>query len=149
MNRSEKGIPQSEIEVKRSKEIKPQKLATSLGYKRVPGEKGDIVQIFDKQVSSEAVYSITFQNSKYSDERGVRIKLGVRSTKESYKDYRQVDLRRYEMFQDDLRKMGLITVTSADMFHRSELTREAFEKLRDFIHSLEEGGFFEDLLKSN
>ncbi|NCQ56023.1 hypothetical protein COT86_00620 [Candidatus Collierbacteria bacterium CG10_big_fil_rev_8_21_14_0_10_43_36] len=147
MNRAEREVQQTENESEKPNEVKPQKLATSLRYKRVPGEKGDYVQIFDKQVSSGVVYSITFQNSKYSNERGVRIMLGVRSTKESYNDYRQVDLRRYEKFQKDLKGMGLNTVTSAGMFFRPELTSEVYDKLLNYIKGLEDNEFFENMLK--
>ena len=65
MNQPESGIPQSETEIEEPKPRRrkekvptwtPQEIALSLGYKKMPHEKGDPVQEYCKAVENGHVY---------------------------------------------------------------------------------------------
>jgi len=151
MNQPESGIPQSETEIEEPKPRRrkekvptwtPQEIALTLGYKKMPHEKGDPVQKYCKVVENGHVYRFNIQNSKYSDERGVRISMGIVGSPKN------VVLCQDRRFDEDMKDLGLVTRTSAGMFWRPELqTKEVFEKLTQYIRNLEETGFFEDLIE--
>lgn len=150
MNEPERSVGQLNIESKKRKEINtPEKLALALGYVKLPKEKGDFVWEYQKLVESGVTQTFKVQNSKYSDERGVRITLGaIPGSRSSGQRFREVMLCQNKLFDDDMKTIGLVTRTSTRMFYRPELTPEVYEKLLKYIQELESKGFFEDMLKS-
>ena len=149
MNSFELGSGQPIIENKKPKEINtPEKLALALGYVKLPKEKGDFHWEYRKLVESGITQTFKVQNSKYSDERGVRITLGaIPGSRSEGQRFKEVTLCQDKLFDDDMKAIGLVTRTSAGMFYRPELTPEVYNKLLKYIKDLEESGFFEDLVK--
>ena len=149
MNRPEVDIDQSVVESKRHKEINtPEKLALALGYVKLPKEKGDVLWEYRKLVKSGITQTFKVQNSKYSDERGVRITLGaIPGSRSEGQRFREVMLCQDKLFDEDMKAVLLVTRTSAGMFYRPELALEVYNKLFKYIKELEENGFFENLVK--
>lgn len=149
MSKSETGGYQPIVETKKVKEINtPEKLALALGYIKQKKEKGDFVWQYNKTSESGFTQTFKVQNSKYSDERGVRITLGVIPAPGSQgQTFREVMLCQNKMFDEDMISLGLVTRTSAGMFYRPELTPEVYTGLMGYIKNLEESGFFESLVK--
>lgn len=147
MNGPEIAVDYTVVESKKRKEINtPEKLALALGYVKLPKEKGDFVWEYQKIVESGVTQTFKVQNSKNSDERGVRITLGaIPGSRSSGQQFREVMLCQDKLFDDDMKAIGLVTRTSARMFYRPELTPEVYEKLFKYIQDLESKGFFEDL----
>lgn len=141
----------SDTEHKKRKVVNtPEKLALALGYVKLPREKGDFLYEYRKSVENGFAHTFTVQNSKYADERGVRISLGVIPASRSEGERsRKVMLCQNKLFDDDMKAIGLVTRTSAGMFYSPELTPEIYEKLFKYIQDLEDNGFFESLLKTN
>ena len=149
MNEPERPVGESNVERKRRVINTPEKLALALGFVKLPKKRGDFVWEYQKTVESGVTQTLRVQNSKYSDERGVRITLGaIPAPRSPGQRPREVMLCQNKLFDDDMKAIGLVTRTSAGMFYRPELTPPVFDKLFEYIKKLEDSSFFENLTQT-